>query len=275
MESRNSKSLNPYHPDVLLFLILIPFISAINYYLTYNNIRLSYFLFLTFTIDTVQGYIAWWAVRHFIFFLDGKWSYEKGGVKRIIVQVLATMLIGLTIISLLTEMASFIAKGKPAPIDFYTIDLFIIGIWFFFINGVYIGLYYYNLWKSSEEQRRQESRLKTDGLLVRSGKQEIKLSYDELIGFTVDDSYVIANHVSGKKHYLDQSLDKLEKVLPEKEFFRLNRKVIAHRQIIEGFKRADNGKIIVMLNKPDVFPHEIPVSRLKAPAFKTWFRPDA
>lgn len=28
-----------YHPDVIIFLILIPIISGINYYLTYSNIR--------------------------------------------------------------------------------------------------------------------------------------------------------------------------------------------------------------------------------------------
>ncbi|MDZ7647838.1 MAG: hypothetical protein U5K54_12005 [Cytophagales bacterium] len=59
---------NPYHPDVALFLILIPFISAFNYYLTYTNIQLSWFLLLTFTIDTVQGYCAWWGCAgiHFL-----------------------------------------------------------------------------------------------------------------------------------------------------------------------------------------------------------------
>ena len=76
----------PYHPDVTLFLILIPFISAFNYYLTYSNIQLNGFLVLTFCIDTVQGYIAWWGVRYFILYLDKKTPYEKGFVKRIILQ---------------------------------------------------------------------------------------------------------------------------------------------------------------------------------------------
>lgn len=275
MESKKNNSANPYHPDIALFMAIIPFISAINYYLTYDNIRFSSFLLLTFTIDTVQGYLAWWAVRAFILFLDKKWPYEKGGIKRISFQVASTMLIGLSIISLLTELASWIAKGKPAPLNFYTIDLFIIGIWFFFINGVYIGLYYYNKWNYSEELRKEENRLKSDGLIVRQGKQEIKLNFAELIGLTFDDQYVVANQLSGKKHYLDQSLDKLEKTLPSDDFFRLNRKFIVHRQVIEGFKRSENGKIIVLLNKQEIFPSEIPVSRLKAPSFKAWFRPES
>ncbi|MBK8657041.1 MAG: hypothetical protein IPN20_24760 [Haliscomenobacter sp.] len=49
---------NPYHPDIAIFLVLIPFVSAFNYYLTYTNIRWNGFLALTYTVDTVQGYAA-------------------------------------------------------------------------------------------------------------------------------------------------------------------------------------------------------------------------
>lgn len=97
---------NPYHPDIPLFLVLIPFISAFNYYLTYSNIGLNWFLLLTFTIDTVQGYFAWWGVRAFILYLDQKLPYETGVFRRIAVQFFSTTVIGLTIISLLTELVS-------------------------------------------------------------------------------------------------------------------------------------------------------------------------
>ena len=269
---KSNKSVNAYYPDILLFLILIPFISAVNYYLTYTGIRLSYFLILTFTIDTIQGYIAWWAVRHFIFWLDKNLNYNTG-LKRITVQLIGSLLIGLIIISLLTELVSWIAKGKPAPISFYSVDLFIIGIWFFFINGVYVGLYYFNLWKKSEEQRKTESQLKASGLMVRNGKQDLKLTFDEVAGFSVEEEYVLVNHINGKKFFLDQSLDKIEKTLHTSTFFRANRKFILHRQIISGFKRAEDGKIIILLNQTESLPTEIAVSRLKAPAFKAWFRP--
>jgi DNA-binding LytR/AlgR family response regulator len=265
---------NPYHPDIVLFLILIPFISAVNYYLTYSNIQLSWFLVLTFTIDTVQGYIAWWACRYFILFLDRRWTYGNGGLARLAVQLIATLIIGLGIISVLTELVSWIAKGKGAPLSFYTVDLFIIGIWFFVINGIYIGLYYYNLWKQTDKQREEDNRIKTDGLLIKNGKQEIRLSFDEVVGFSLDGEYVIANHISGKKYFVDQSLDKVEKTIPDLFFFRLNRQFILHRQIITGFRKEDNGKIIVLSNKSDSFPTEITVSRIKAPAFKDWFRPN-
>lgn len=264
---------NSYHPDIPLFLVLIPFISAFNYYLTYSNIGLNWFLLLTFSIDTVQGYFAWWAVRAFIVYLDHKWPYENGVFKRIAVQLFCTMMIGLAIISLLTELVSWIAKGEPAPLHFYTLDLVIISIWFFVINGIYIVLHYYHLWQRSEAKRQEAHRVITDGMIVRQGKQDIRLAYNELAGFYVDQEYAVACHLNGKKYYLDQSLDKIEKNLPIAFFFRLNRQYILHRQIISGFRRAENGKILVLSNNHVCFPPEIPVSRTKAPAFKSWFRP--
>jgi len=271
LESRKLK--NPYHPDIALFLVLIPFISAFNYYLTYSNIKFSWFLLLTFSLDTAQGYAAWWAVRSFILFMDKKKPYGDKPLSRILIQLICTLAIGLIVISLLTELTSWVAKGKGVPLSFYTVDLFIISIWFFVINGIYIGLYYYNVWQRVEEVRQEELRLKVGGLVVKQGKQNIRLTFDELAGFFVDGEYAVVCDTSGKKYYLDQSLDKIEKTVPAL-FFRLNRQFILHRQLVSGFKRAENGKLLVLLNKHESFPTEVAVSRTKAAAFKSWFQPE-
>jgi len=265
---------NPYHPDVALFLGLIPFIAAFNYYLTYTHIQLNWFLALTFTLDTLQGYAAWYAVRRLIQYYDRRLPYEQGGAKRIAIQLVTTLILGLAVISLLTELVSWIAKGRPAPLNFYTVDLFIISIWFFVINGIYIGLHYYNLWLTAENRRHQENRAKTDGILVRQGKHDIKLRYESLDGFYIDGAYAVACQ-GGKKYYLDQSqsLDRIEKRLPAGIFFRLNRQYILSRPMISGYKRLENGKLLITPIRSDCFPAEIPMSRTKAPAFKAWFHP--
>lgn len=266
----NSK--NPYHPDIAIFLIIIPLISAFNYYLTYTNISLNWFLVLTYTIDTVQGYMAWWAVRYFILYLDRKLPYERGTGRRIIIQIISTTILGLFIISLLTELVSLIARGKTAPIIFYTVDLFIIGIWFFVVNGIYIVLHYYHEWNGLKTKRETELADKAGGIRVKHGKQEIFLKFDELWAFFVEGEYTAVCHNTGKKYFMDESLDKIEKKLPQTIFFRLNRQFILHRQLITGFKRLENGKISVFTQVNEIIPTEVQVSRIKAPAFKSWFR---
>jgi DNA-binding LytR/AlgR family response regulator len=284
------KARGPYYPDVPLLGALIPFISAFNYYLTYSNIKPNGFLLLTFAIDTVQGYAACWGVRIFILYLDRRWPYERGPVQRIALQVAGSLVIGLLIISVLTEAVSWVVRGRPASQDFYTHDLFIISIWFFVINGIYLGLHYYHEWQKAESWRkeaeqqqvlelqheagrfRQEvERPNPAGLMVRMGKKDLRLDFGQLAGFYVDEDYVFACQAGGGKYCLEQSLDKIEQTVPAASFFRLNRQFILHRQLITGFKRAENGKIVVLLGESDFFPAEIPVSRTKAPAFKEWF----
>ncbi|HJS54069.1 MAG TPA: hypothetical protein VJ765_05975, partial [Chitinophagaceae bacterium] len=164
--------------DVKFFLVAIAFISAFNYYLTYSNIKLNWFLVLTYTIDTVQGWLAWWAVRSIIIYLDKKIPYGNRPLKRILVQLIITTFTGLSIIILLTELVSWIARGRPAVPNFYFFDIFIFIIWFFVINGIYIGLHYYNEFKESEHRRREEKKVRSGGMAVKFGKQNLLIPFN-------------------------------------------------------------------------------------------------
>jgi len=260
--------------DVKFFLAAIAFISAFNYYLTYSHIKLNWFLALTYTIDTVQGWLAWWAVRSIIIYLDKKMPYGSRPQKRILIQLLLTTVIGLLIIILLTELVSLIARGHTVPISFYLFDVFIFIIWFFVINGIYIGMYYYREWRESEHYRQEEKKIRASGFTVKYGKQNLLVSFNEIPGFYTEDGYTILLNWQDKKFFPDKSLDKIEKQLPEEWFFRLNRQYIVHRNAITGFKRGNDGKIDVTIKNFENLPRTIQVSRTKAIAFKKWFQPD-
>ncbi len=226
------------YDDVKFFLIAIAFISAFNYYLTYNNIRFNGFLLLTYTIDTVQGWLAWWAVRTIVIYLDKKLPYTNRPLKRILIQLLLTSITGMLIIILLTELVSWIAKGRAAPVSFYLFDVFIIVIWFFVINGIYIGMHYYAEWKQSELRREEEKKVRIGGFTVKHGKQSLLIPFSDVLGFYAEDGYTVLLTWQNKKYFPDRSLDKIEEALPEEWFFRLNRQYIVHRKAITGFKRT-------------------------------------
>lgn len=262
-----------YRPDVLIFLVLIPLISAFNYYLTYSNIQWNWFLLLTFSIDTTQGYLAWWIVRKLIFRLDRNLPFGPKPIKRILVQLGLTTFAGLSFIILTTEMVSWIAKGRPAIPEFYSIDIFIIGVWFLVINGIYIGLFYYHtLQEFQQEKPRIQPKFR--GIKVKSGNQELLISDTELAALTIDKEYVLLFTIQGKKYFLDESLDYWEKNLPEIDFFRLNRQTIVQRQIVAGFKKLDHGKLEAQVDSKFNLNLELGISRAKAPTFRTWFRPN-
>src|SRR4051812_39665062 len=101
--------------DIPVFLLLIPFINALNYYLTYSHIPFNWHTALTFTFDTFQGYAAWFLVRYIIITLDKKFPYALKPLKRIVVQLILTSLAGLAVIIVTTEIINAIAKETPVP----------------------------------------------------------------------------------------------------------------------------------------------------------------
>lgn len=262
----------PKYNDVKFFLPAIAFISAFNYYLTYNNIQFNGHLLLTYLIDTAEGWLAWWIVRSIIIYLDAKMPYGNKPMKRILVQCFLTTTAGLFIIISLTEIVSVIAKGEMVPTSFYLFDVFIFIIWFLAINGIYAGMHYFSEWKNAENKRSEEKKVRIGGFAIKHGKQNLLIAFEDIYEFYVEDGYSISFTNQHKKHFPDKSLDKIEEILPQEWFFRLNRQFIMHRKSVTGFKRGDDGKIDVLVNAAENFTAAIQVSRTKAAAFKKWFQ---
>lgn len=261
-----------YSLDTRVFLILIPLINCINYYLTYTNISFDWFLVITFSIDTCMGYIAWLGIRKCIFYLDKKWSLNRYSLKKLIFQTSITLAIGIFIIAVLTELVSILVTGKFAPTHFYTRDLFIIGIWIFVVNGIYIGMYFYHHWYISASLIKHEKQIRTKGLLVNQGNKLLKLNPENILLITIDGDYSLIYTDDKKTYYHDQSLHQIMSNLSHQDFFRANRKFIVKREIIHGFSRIENGKLSVLIKKPYDVPYQITISRTKAASFKDWYQ---
>jgi len=261
----------PKYDDVRFFLLAIALIAAFNYYLTYTNIRFGWFLIITYSLDTIEGWHAWWAVRSIIIYLDEKMPYEKNPMKRIVLQTIITTVTGLLVIVALTEMVSWIARGRSALSNFYTHDIFIFIIWFLVINGIYIGLHYYHQWKELDLRRQEEKKLRLGAFPVKLGKQNQLIPFDQIIGFYSDEGYTYVQAMDGKKYLVDRSLDKIEPSLPKEMFYRVNRQYLLNYTIVTGFKRVEDGKLEVIVKALGGFPPAILVSRTKAAAFKNWY----
>lgn len=260
--------------DKKLFLWLIPLINIINYYLTYNTFNNLWVLFTTFSIDTIQGYIAWFFVRKIIIWLDGKVPFEVNTVKRILIQITLTLVAGITTLILLTELINWLVSPYPVPRSFYTKDLPIISIWFFAVNSIYIGMHYYQKWQETEKLLQEDRKIIIEGFKVSTPKKELVFPFDQINGFYIDGDYSMMVTFDKKKHFLDFSLDKVEKNLPLASFLRLNRQYIIHRRLIIGFEKGENGKINVFIKDSELLPSVIQVSRLKASEFKSWYLPE-
>ncbi|MFC5412369.1 LytR/AlgR family response regulator transcription factor [Larkinella bovis] len=263
-----------YSRDIPLFLILLPFINALNYYLTYTNIPSGWRLPATFLIDTLQGYAAWWTIRTIIRWLDHRIPYERGVTRRLVTQCVLTSVAGILVIAVSTEIINALATDKPVPRTFYTHDIFIFFIWILAINGIYVGAHFYERFREADQTKQEALRIRQEGLMVRSGKQNIALPFDDIAGFYVEGDYTMVLTVQQKRYVVEQSLDRLESELPAEWFFRLNRQYILHRRSLMAFDRMENGKLNVRLKTIAGLPETIQVSRTRAPVFKKWFSVD-
>ena len=264
-----------HNKDIKLFLVLIPFINLANYFITYNNVNLNLYFFLTLFIDTLQGYITWLIVRYVIIKMEKKSPLFNLTYQRLFLQLFYTCLSGLFFIIIATEILNALAKDKPVPLNFYQLDIWIYAIWILVANGIYIGMYYYLIWKNSERKPQTEDTLKADGVSVKVGSKTIKIALNDISGFYVEDgvTYILTNKTNS--YILDSSLDKLEQKLSPSLFFRINRKFILHRSSIAAFRRIENNKLLILTFTETNLPKEILMSRLKAPDFKRWFEQDS
>ncbi len=106
-----------------------------------------------------------------------------------------------------------------------------------------------------------------DRFLVKKASQLISIPVEKIAFFYVDEITVLTT-LDNKKFTVNYSLDKLEALLNPKDFFRLNRKIIAQYPAIDHSVRYSDTKLKVNL-KP-VPPFEIIISKEKATKFKAW-----
>lgn len=247
-------------------LLTIPFINAINYYLTYSGIKWDGFFALTFTLDTLEGYVAWYSARWIILKFDRKLPWEQHALRRLVLQLplVALMVEGTLIFQ--TELVNFIARDKPLPTSFYTVDIFIFLIWSIFINFVYLGGYFFR--KYQEAAAKSAEMARTDSLLVKTGRVQKNISLRSLQMLQVANELVYGLTEEGRIPLTGYTLDRLEKLLDPERFFRVNRQAIVTRDVVQEVRKLENGKLELILREGD--PHTLVISRLRAPEFKRW-----
>lgn len=264
-----------YRNDYKLFLILIPLINGFNYWITYTHFSFNAYFLLTFTIDTLQGYGAWLAIRWVIFKMEVWQPLIKITFKRLFLQLFLTSMVGLLVIITLTEAINAMARDTPAPANFYQLDIFIYLIWIQVINGIYIAFYYYKHWKLTENTVSESASFENYKFEIRTGKKNLKIPLAQILGFFAENKYTYLIDHLFKTYLVDYTLNELEAQLPASMFFRINRKFILNRESITAYKRIENNKISVSTKLVAPQPTEYIISRLKAPAFKKWFSQDA
>jgi len=104
--------------------------------------------------------------------------------------------------------------------------------------------------------------------LVSSGASLLSVRTAEIAYFFSVEKSVFMMTNAGKSYDLDYSLDKLETVLPDKEFFRVNRQFLVSINAIKRISVLSKSRIKIVL-EPD-FKEEVFVSNARSREFRLW-----
>ncbi len=141
------------------------------------------------------------------------------------------------------------------------------------INVIYTGLIFQQRAAATEvllgkERGRDEYDAFPGGFVVHAGARSFRVPVEEIAFFEVVEKTTFLVTAAGRRHLLDQPLREVQVATDPRQFFGLNRQVVAHRRSIAGYARTGTRKLTVDLHPaPDATPT---VSKVKAGAFLRW-----
>lgn len=104
--------------------------------------------------------------------------------------------------------------------------------------------------------------------LVKSGQHQIVLPLSEIAYFRSDDGLTQAYTLTGKRYFVESTIEELEQQVAPSHFFRVSRKYLMRIQAIQAIHPHLNGRLKITAAPPP--PDDVMVSRERAGAFKEW-----
>lgn len=105
--------------------------------------------------------------------------------------------------------------------------------------------------------------------LAKVGQRLFFVQASEVAYFYADNKIVYLLDREGNRFVLNITLEKLELLLDPRHFFRINRKIIVHAEVIEQVKPCANNRLKLLL-KGIQTAEDITISRDKIADFKVW-----
>lgn len=107
-----------------------------------------------------------------------------------------------------------------------------------------------------------------DRFLVKTGQAMTFITTGEIAFFRSSDGLTQAFTSSGKKFFVDHTLDELDRLLDPRHFFRVSRAVMLRADAIRKIHPHLNGRL--KIDTEPTAPEEVFVSRERAGEFKAW-----
>ncbi|KYG79323.1 hypothetical protein AWW67_13180 [Roseivirga seohaensis] len=205
-------------------------------------------------------------------YLDSKYDWEKRPVMRTVLQIiLGVALPGL--IDFFMAAIYFKVFGLSILKDTnYMVYAFpYIMIMLVLFNLYYLSYYFFLRSRQISEMQKQgfnKASEEIQTIMVHQGSKHMALKTEDICYVQRENSYNYLHSYKGDSYLTPHALDDLQKMLPSRMFFRVNRQTIVHYKALKHFEPASYGKLELFLSPP--VNKQIFVSQRRARGFRAW-----
>ncbi|RWU08162.1 LytTR family DNA-binding domain-containing protein [Pedobacter chitinilyticus] len=224
----------------------------------------------TLAINYAIALILAWIVRRVTMKLDRRFSWEENIWWRFILQ----LFFGVVMVSLICFLLVFIyfrsfgysiMESDYATYQF-PLSVALLGL----LNAFYVVYYFYHRVRILSAVSGPAPSQYAAHIMVIDGRERINLPTGEIAYISLAGKESLVTTWEKKNYLVEHTLDELEGLLDPELFFRLNRRVIAHRAACRSYQPLEYGKLEVSL--VPAFSEGATVSQRKAALFRQWIK---
>jgi hypothetical protein len=269
-----------------LYLRLIACIVATHIIIEYGETQSTFELLLNpdyyyaFIGSFAIAFLLFTAVRAITLKLDDHFDWMEQPVYRISLQVFFALMMPGLLAFLLAALYFRIRGYNILRTSYLRYDFQFILLQILVINCYYVAYYFYGRWLQARDVINKISKNinmgslteaeRSDTFQVSKGASNLLLRLEEIAYCYREGESNFLRTINGEDFFISQSLDEVQQQLPEQEFFRLNRQMIAQRHMLKGYQLLSYGKLKAELQP--AYKEEVVISQKRALAFKNWIR---
>lgn len=223
---------------------------------------------IAFSLFSVMRQICKW--------LDKKFDWVEHTVIRIGLQLFLGVILP-SLLAFLMAALYFAIRGRNIlQTSYLRYDFHFIVLQLVLINFYYVSYYFYVRWLQAERIIKTLGKQLSNDIAasvretfqVSKGAKSLLLPIEDIAYCYREGENNYLRTVNGEDFFIELALDEVQQKLPQQDFFRVNRQMIAQRRTLKGYELLSYGKL-----KADLWPpykEEVVVSQKRAVAFKNW-----
>lgn len=228
--------------------------------------------------DVISGTVVAWIllmyVSYTIKYLDRKYDWLQATLKRITIQFIFGVLICALLAYLLVNIQfRLILNQRMEQTTWFYYEFPFVVMMIVFFNGVYFVRYLLGKIRVAPPivtiaEQVPMPTMPREVVHVKKGDKTIPIMVDEVAYIYKEGDYNFVRTFQNDAFRIEATLEELEALLGERDFFRANRQCIISVRGCKSFSTETFGKLKVSLNPVTTVP--ITISQKRAPAFKKW-----